>query len=556
MVPIERCAGGGVELGGRLVGEQHARPPDGSGGEGDPLLLAAGQLGREACRRGRPGRWPSSSSPASLRVDAPELGPPARSARRRRRYSRRLSAGSCSTTPMVCRRSRRRRSGAHPGQLDAGDLDGARRRPAAARPARAGASTSPSPRPGDHREPTALERRVDVDQRAGRRRPRSGSRRRAPGSGPRPGTGETVRSRHGAPRWGRRDRRGAGRAWPPDRRRPREPRPGPAMTTERRPEQRSGLEARHGIDAGHGESGARQAARQSEHASDDDRGGQLDGTAAAVLAPGQTHPPGEGVPETRLRRRASRYTATPPRARIPAATPSARMNPNVQDTVRNEARSATSARAPILDEVGPGRAELVRAPRHGRHGPRPRGSRDAGSTASTPARTGAATTNTGLGPAHAGEGVDAVDASTVISTSPLLTKPASVGPDVDIGADEHRRDVPVGGRRGQPGEDARRTARPRTTGPRTPPSERLRVDRLHADALALAVDVDPGVPVDATSVDGWASPVGDGDGRRGARRCRCRRTSGPWPRAWRRASAPRSPRSRARRRRSPRRRRG
>ena len=41
-------AGPAVELGGGLVGQQQAGPPDGRGREGDPLLLAARQLGGEA----------------------------------------------------------------------------------------------------------------------------------------------------------------------------------------------------------------------------------------------------------------------------------------------------------------------------------------------------------------------------------------------------------------------------------------------------------------------------------------------------------------------------
>ena len=49
----EGLPGGGVELGGGLVGEQDERSSDGGGRERDPLLLAAGELGREgACVRG------------------------------------------------------------------------------------------------------------------------------------------------------------------------------------------------------------------------------------------------------------------------------------------------------------------------------------------------------------------------------------------------------------------------------------------------------------------------------------------------------------------------
>ena len=40
------AAGGRVEVAGRLVGEHHARARDERAGDGDALLLAAGELGR------------------------------------------------------------------------------------------------------------------------------------------------------------------------------------------------------------------------------------------------------------------------------------------------------------------------------------------------------------------------------------------------------------------------------------------------------------------------------------------------------------------------------
>ena len=42
-----RCAGGRVEVPGRLVGEEELGAIDEGAGDGDPLLLAPGQLGRE-----------------------------------------------------------------------------------------------------------------------------------------------------------------------------------------------------------------------------------------------------------------------------------------------------------------------------------------------------------------------------------------------------------------------------------------------------------------------------------------------------------------------------
>ena len=65
--------GGGVELGGGLVGEQDQRPADGRGGEGDPLLLPAGQL-----RRKRPSVVGHADDPEQLDrrlpVDAAKSG--------------------------------------------------------------------------------------------------------------------------------------------------------------------------------------------------------------------------------------------------------------------------------------------------------------------------------------------------------------------------------------------------------------------------------------------------------------------------------------------------
>ena len=50
-----RARGGGVEVAGRLVGQQQARLVGQGAGDGDALLLAAGQLGRLVVQRARPG---------------------------------------------------------------------------------------------------------------------------------------------------------------------------------------------------------------------------------------------------------------------------------------------------------------------------------------------------------------------------------------------------------------------------------------------------------------------------------------------------------------------
>src|SRR4029078_9065767 len=48
------AAVGGVEVARRLVGEHHARARDERPGDGDALLLAAGQLGRAGAEAGAP----------------------------------------------------------------------------------------------------------------------------------------------------------------------------------------------------------------------------------------------------------------------------------------------------------------------------------------------------------------------------------------------------------------------------------------------------------------------------------------------------------------------
>ena len=59
--------GGGdrVEVAGRLVGQDQRRVGDQRPGDGDPLLLAAGQLARPVARPGRPGR-PGRARPAPV----------------------------------------------------------------------------------------------------------------------------------------------------------------------------------------------------------------------------------------------------------------------------------------------------------------------------------------------------------------------------------------------------------------------------------------------------------------------------------------------------------
>ena len=52
----DRFAGGAVEVAGGFVGQHDRRPADQGAGDGDPLPLAAGQLGGSGARAGRPGR--------------------------------------------------------------------------------------------------------------------------------------------------------------------------------------------------------------------------------------------------------------------------------------------------------------------------------------------------------------------------------------------------------------------------------------------------------------------------------------------------------------------
>jgi hypothetical protein len=58
-------AGAGVEVAGRLVGQQHLRVADQGAGDGHPLLLAAGQLGRPVVQ---PVPHPTRSSARTARL--------------------------------------------------------------------------------------------------------------------------------------------------------------------------------------------------------------------------------------------------------------------------------------------------------------------------------------------------------------------------------------------------------------------------------------------------------------------------------------------------------
>ena len=76
-------AGGGVELAGGLVGEEHGRPVGERPGDGDPLHLAAGELGRPMARRGAPSPTYAEQLPGARAPLRRAARPPRPSAARR-----------------------------------------------------------------------------------------------------------------------------------------------------------------------------------------------------------------------------------------------------------------------------------------------------------------------------------------------------------------------------------------------------------------------------------------------------------------------------------------
>ena len=109
------AGGGGVEVAGRLVGEQHARAVDERAGDRDALLLAAGEVAGHA--RAASSSSPSRSSSSAARRRASRAGTPASSA-----GSSTLSATvrlairlkNWNTKPTSLRRSRARRASLAP----------------------------------------------------------------------------------------------------------------------------------------------------------------------------------------------------------------------------------------------------------------------------------------------------------------------------------------------------------------------------------------------------------------------------------------------------------
>ena len=127
-------AGARVEVAGRLVGEQDGRARDERAGDGDALLLAAGELGRAVrapVARGRPCRAAPRPTPRSGFAPASESGSTM--------FSSAVSIGSrlknWKMKPMWSRRSCVSAVSLEPGDVDAGDRD-RRPRSGRSRPAR------------------------------------------------------------------------------------------------------------------------------------------------------------------------------------------------------------------------------------------------------------------------------------------------------------------------------------------------------------------------------------------------------------------------------------
>ena len=103
-------AGAAVEVAGRLVGEQDRRAVDQRPGDGDALLLAAGELVGPVASCGRPGRRSSSASLRALAAAPPAVAA-CRAAAARRSSARSAAAAARSdwkTNPIRSFRTRAR----------------------------------------------------------------------------------------------------------------------------------------------------------------------------------------------------------------------------------------------------------------------------------------------------------------------------------------------------------------------------------------------------------------------------------------------------------------
>ncbi len=329
---------GGVELGGRLVGQQQRRRPDGGRGERDPLLLAArtAGAGSSSLRSASPTVASRSaacagSTPRSRAAELDLLDGPAGTRRGCRpgpgaRRPSSVDAGGGGPRPQ-------------PGQLGAVDDDACRscgrmqpgehaqqRRLARAR------------RSGDTESAPRLELGVDVDEGAGATggravvdaEPGSARRRRGLGGAQAPARSTSTGSSRSARRWATTaatttttTTEAAGEA---------------AITPTAGRSSGSGWQDGHGVDAAVGQPGPDQRRRRARPSSrratlatssTSERPPVLPAASGPCAGGTRSRAPGRGAG-----RRGS--TATPPRASTPAASASDRMKPNVHDTVTND----------------------------------------------------------------------------------------------------------------------------------------------------------------------------------------------------------------------------